>query len=223
MKDDIDNNEKLFKEFLNLRKYSSTLTGLYTRLMSKNFNFKDWKKERKNIDSDMNRYSKSLEKVEELLHSVNENNNKSKEEIKKIKDQLKTIKNECEPKYNVMEARIENFKEMNNDPEEEEENKDEQNNIKSTDLINSKEISQQINDSKEDLDRRIANENEDKEKPLLDDEKNEEKKEDKEQERNDNKKRCLGIEWTRNKIIVTALIAIVIIAVVVVIIVFCSK
>ena len=221
MKDDIDNNEKLFKEFLNLRKYSSTLTGLYTRLMSKNFNFKDWKKERKNIDSDMNRYSKSLEKVEELLHSVNENNNKSKEEIKKIKDQLKTIKNECEPKYNVMEARIENFKEMNNgNNEEEEENKDEQNNIESTDLINSKEI---INDFKEDLDRRIANENEDKEKPLLNDEKNEEKKEDKEQERNDNKKRCLGIEWTRNKIIVTALIAIVIIAVVVVIIVFCSK
>ena len=106
MKDDIDNNEKLFKEFLNLRKYSSTLTGLYTRLMSKNFNFKDWKKERKNIDSDMNRYSKSLEKVEELLHSVNENNNKSKEEIKKIKDQLKTIKNECEPKYNVMKQEL---------------------------------------------------------------------------------------------------------------------
>ena len=220
MKDDIDNNEKLFNEFLNLKNYSNNLTRLYTHLMSKNFNYKDWKKERKNIDSDMNRYSKSLEKVEELLHSVNENNNKSKEEIKKIKDQLKTIKNEGEPKYNVMEARIENFKEMNNDPEEEEENKDEQNNIESTDLINSKEI---INDFKEDLDRRIANENEDKEKPLLDDEKNEEKKEDKEQERNDNKKRCLGIELTRNKIIVTALIAIVIIAVVVVIIVFCSK
>lgn len=221
MKDDTDNNEKLFNEFLNLKNYSNNLTRLYTHLMSKNFNYKDWKKERKNIDSDMNRYSKSLEKVEELLHSVNENNNKSKEKIKKIKEQVKTIKNECEPKYKQMEARIENFKEMNNnDPEEEEENKDEQNNIESTDLINSKEI---INDFKEDLDRRIANENEDKEKPLLDDEKNEEKKEDKEQERNDNKKRCLGIEWTRNKIIVTALIAIVIIAVVVVIIVFCSK
>ena len=224
MKDDTDNNEKLFNEFLNLNNYSNNLTRLYTHLMSKNFNYNDWKKERKNIDSDMNRYSKSLEKVEELLHSVNENNNKSKEKIKKIKEQVKTIKNKCEPKYKQMEARIENFKEMNGgDPEEEEENKDEQNNIKSTDLINSKEISQQINDSKEDLDRRIANENEDKEKPLLDDEKNEEKKEDKEQERNDNKKRCLGIEWTRNKIIVTALIAIVIIAVVVVIIVFCSK
>ena len=221
MKDDTDNNEKLFNEFLNLRNYSNNLTRLYTHLMSKNFNYEDWKKERKNIDSDMNRYSKSLEKIEELLHSVNENNNKSKEEIKKIKEQVKTIKNECEPKYKQMEARIENFKEMNNnDPEEEEENKDEQNNIESTDLINSKEI---INDFKEDLDRRIANENEDKEKPLLDDEKNEEKKEDKEQERNDNKKRCLGIELTRNKIIVTALIAIVIIAVVVVIIVFCNK
>ena len=237
MKDDIDNNEKLFNEFLNLRNYSNNLTRLYTHLMSKNFNYEDWKKERKNIDSDMNRYSKSLEKIEELLHSVNENNNKSKEEIKKIKEQVKTIKNECEPKYKQMEARIENFKEMNDgDKEEEEENKDEQ----ITDLINSKEtkkeiqkqldeikkISPQINDFKEDLDRRIANENEvleDKEKPLIDDEKNEEKIEDKKQERNDNKKRCLGIEWTRNKIIVTALIAIVIIAVVVVIIVFCSK
>ena len=237
MKDDIDNNEKLFNEFLNLRNYSNNLTRLYTHLMSENFNYEDWKKERKNIDSDMNRYSKSLEKIEELLHSVNENNNKSKEEIKKIKEQVKTIKNECEPKYKQMEARIENFKEMNNnDPEEEEENKDEQ----ITDLINSKEtkkeiqkqldeikkISPQINDFKEDLDRRIANENEvleDKEKPLIDDEKNEEKKEDKKQERNDNIKRCLGIEWTRNKIIVTALIAIVIIAVVVVIIVFCNK
>ena len=128
-----------------------------------------------------------------------------------------------------MEARIENFKEMNDgDKEEEEENKDEQ----ITDLINSKETKKeiqkqlQINDFKEDLDRRISNENEvleDKEKPLIDDEKNEEKIEDKKQERNDNIKRCLGIEWTRNKIIVTALIAIVIIAVVVVIIVFCNK
>ena len=233
MKDDTDNNEKLFNEFLNLRNYSNNLTRLYTHLMSKNFNYEDWKKERKNIDSDMNRYSKSLEKVEELLHSVNENNNKSKEEIKKIKEQVKTIKNECEPKYKQMEARIENFKEMNNGVnEEEEENKDEQINNESTDLINSKETKKeiqkrlQINDFKEDLDRRIANENEvleDKEKPLIDDEKNEEKIEDKKQERNDNKKRCLGIEWTRNKIIVTALIAIVIIAVVVVIIVFCNK
>ena len=189
MEDDIDNEEKLFNEFVNLRKYSSTLAKLHSRLMTNNFTFNDWKKERKKINLDMKNYSTSLEKVEQFISSVKGDNSKSKEEIKKITENLRSIKKECDPKYKEMEAKIENFKIMNKVDDDDDEEEEEESKV--------------IKDS---IDIRRENEKEvleNKEEPLIANEKKEEKNEEKKVERSDNKKTFLGIQCTRKKIIAT--------------------
>ena len=207
MEDDIDNEEKLFNEFVNLRKYSSNLAKLHSRLMANNFTCNDWKKERKKINLVMKNYSTSLEKVEQFISSVKGDNSKSKEQTKKITENLRNIKKECEPKYKEMEAKIENFKIMNKGGDDDEEEEEE---------------SKVIKDS---IDIRIENEKEvleNKEESLIANEKKEEKNEEKKVERSDNKKTFLGIQCTRKKIIATILIVIIIILVVVTIIVVCK-
>ena len=233
MKDDISIEHELKNEYLQLKKCSSYLREQYPKIMSKNFDVNEWKKERKILDNNMRKYSSLIESLEKALDSYKGNKDIDEKVLLTIKDGLVKIKKEFDySKYKEMKAKIDEFKMATKDDKDLNEDEDnfeqiysintfaeELKKIRKKAMEDLEQTAKLIKETKEKIEIDKEEKIEVKEEPLL----KEEKKEEKEAEVNEEKKIFLGIEWTRHKIIVTVLIAIIVILTIIAIVIGCKK
>ena len=93
--------------------------------MSNNFDIKEWKKEGRKIESNMNKYYSTSKLLENILLKAKDDANISKETITNIESTLNSIKKDYQSKYEEMKIKIDKFKLMNIDDEYEERDEDE--------------------------------------------------------------------------------------------------
>ena len=233
MKDDISIENELKNEYLQLKKCSSYLREQYPKIMSKNFDVNEWKKERKILDNNMRKYSSLIESLEKSVDSYKGYKDIDEKVLLTIKDGLVKIKKEFDySKYKEIKAKIDKFKIITKDDKDLNEDEDnfeqiysintfaeELKKIRKKAMEDLEKTAKLIKETKEKIEIDKEEKIEVKEEPLL----KEEKKEEKEVEGNEEKKIFLGIEWTRHKIIVTVLIAIIVILTIIAIVIGCKK
>ena len=233
MKEDISIEEELRDEYKQLKRCSSYLREQYPKIMSKNFDVNEWKKERKILDNNMRKYSSLIESLEKSVDSYKGYKDIDEKVLLTIKDGLVKIKKEFDySKYKEMKAKIDKFKMATKDDKDLNEDEDnfeqiysintfaeELKKIRKKAMEDLEKTAKLIKETKEKIEIDKEEKIEVKEEPLL----KEEKKEEKEVEGNEEKKIFLGIEWTRHKIIVTVLIAIIVILTIIAIVIGCKK
>ena len=81
MNDGISTEAQLKKKYLYLREYTACLKKDHSKLMSNNFDIKEWKKEGRKIESNMNKYYSTSKLLENILLKAKDDANVSKETI----------------------------------------------------------------------------------------------------------------------------------------------